>query len=121
MNRSFQKELPVLLTETEINERARQIATQERHLAQVELDLKEIKSRYKNLIDNSLALIRRLADTIESGAEQRLVTCEIRLNLPYKGKKVIVRTDTGDVVEVLDMSPDDMQTDLALEGANIDS
>jgi hypothetical protein len=108
----IQKELPVRLSDEELKERANTMAHQERSVEQYERDLKEIKSRFKNRIDAARAEIGRLADEITDGKTNRLVDCVLLLDTPVKGKKALKRMDTGELVEVTDMTGEDAQRDL---------
>ena len=60
-----------------------------------------------------------LGSKYTSGFEDVELECDIEYNSPEPGKKSIVRPDTGENVEVVDMTAEDMQEDLGFTDAEV--
>jgi hypothetical protein len=77
--------------------------------------IEAMKKRLKPLRED----LSELGKKIANGTEKRDVTCEVRYHVPVNGKKSIVRLDTDEVIEVLNMTPEEMQEDLFQGGQNV--
>jgi hypothetical protein len=74
---------------------------------------KEAKKEVPALLQH----VRELGHYIKTGAESKMVTCEFRYDTPEPGVKQIVRTDTGGVVDTLEMTDEELQGDLFISGS----
>lgn len=99
-------------TVEEINEKAKQLANENRNYTEIENDKKSVTADFGARLAESKAKIDRLANNINSGYELRRVNVEIRMHDPAEGKKTVIRTDTNAVVEILNMSEDELQEEL---------
>lgn len=104
-------------TSEEINEKAKQLANENRNFTEIENDKKSVTADFGARLAESKAKIDRLANNINSGYELRRVNVEIRMHDPAEGKKTVVRTDTNTVVEVLNMSEEELQEELEFNEA----
>lgn len=76
---------------------------------------KQAMSNYKSEIDCCNAEIKKLAQKLARGAEERTVDCDVIYHTPEAGKKTIRRCDNGEILNVFDMSEDELQ-DLIING-----
>lgn len=104
-------------TSEEINEKAKQLANENRNFIEIENDKKSVTADFGARLAESKAKIDRLANNINSGYELRRVNVEIRMHDPAEGKKTVVRTDTNTVVEVLNMSEEELQEEMEFNEA----
>lgn len=102
-------------TEAEINEKAKILASENRNYSEIENDKKSVTADFAARLAESKAKIDRISNNINSGYELRRVNVEIRLHDPVEGKKTIVRLDTNEVVETVQMSDAEMQEELDFE------
>jgi|GEM_PF-3022839 len=76
--------------------------------------------RYKSYINAKIQVVEKeigeLMALISNGYEKREIACTIVLDRPVIGKKVCIRDDTGEQVWERDMTQDDSQLKLSLEG-----
>lgn len=101
-------------TEPELKDKSTTLALECRNLEEVENEKKQVMSDFKSKVDGHQATISKLSNHINNGYEYRYIDCEIRMDTPLRGEKSIVRKDTGDVVKVEPMSPEEMQQELPL-------
>lgn len=78
----------------------------------LEEDKKRVTSDFKARIDKAQAEIGILSRQLSTGYDHRYLKCQVELNEPRVGQKSIRRMDTFEVVEVLDMTAEEMQTTL---------
>ena len=60
-----------------------------------------------------------LGSKYNSGFEDVEIECNIVYNSPEAGKKTIIRPDTGETIEVVDMTKDELQEDLEFTEAEV--
>jgi hypothetical protein len=106
--------LPVILSNRELQDRGETLAENLQKTAQVENDLAAKSSEIKGQIKALKAVTSKLAQTIQSGQEERLVECEIHFDYRHHNVKT-VRCDTGEVVSERTMNADELQTELFKE------
>ena len=70
---------------------------------------KQTMSQFKCEIDAVDASIKTLAQKLARGSEDRVVECEVLYHTPEEGAKTILRTDTGEKVEILKMTDSELQ------------
>lgn len=104
-------------TTEEINEKAKQLANENRNYTEIENDKKSVTADFGARLAESKAKIDRLANHINSGYELRRVNVEVRMHDPEEGKKTVVRLDTNETVEILNMTEDELQEELDFENA----
>ena len=116
------KLLECKLTPEELQRYGMQLAHQNQELARLEDRKKRAMSQLKSEIDAAQAEINCIAQTLARGYEEREVECEILYNTPEDGIKTIRRTDTGETIQVLQMSREE-KSDLFINalGARKDS
>lgn len=85
------------------------------HLTLEVQKIEDAKKRIKPMQDE----ITELAAKWRGGFEDRYVECNILYHTPQTGKKSIVRTDTGEIVEILNMTAEEMQESLDFESEAI--
>ncbi len=98
------KYIMVTLSEEEYTERSRKLASLIREQAELEAQKKSSAAYYKEQLDGVQNKIDDLIPIIESGMEERLVTCEILWNHPNAGVKTYRRIDTGEEVRTVNMT-----------------
>lgn len=98
------KYIMVTLSEEEYTERSRKLASLIREQAELEAQKKSSAAYYKEQLDGVQNKIDDLIPIIESGMEERLVTCEILWNHPNAGLKTYRRIDTGEEVRTVNMT-----------------
>jgi hypothetical protein len=107
--------LKCLFTEEEISEKSKRLAQNCKERSEYEEAKKATVSDFKSKIDGLSAHISLLSNHINNGYEYRDVECEVRMNVPAVGSKTIIRKDTGEIVTIEAMRPEEMQEDLPLE------
>jgi len=104
--------LPVRLGETELVERAKELARSQQDIASLEEQKKTATADLTAQIKKGKQESRELTRIVSSGIEDQDVDCTIHMN--YEDKRVMVtRDDTGEVVEERSMSADELQLKLA--------
>lgn len=103
-------------TETELRDKATQLARECRQNEEMEDEKKSVVSDFKAKIDGLQAKISLLSGHINNGYEYRNIECEVSLNTPVTGKKTITRTDTGERVGIEDMDHDELQEVMDFSG-----
>jgi hypothetical protein len=111
----IKRELKCTFTEKEIQEKAKALAYNCNLRDQAEEEKKSVTSDFKAKIDSYTATISSLSNNINNGWEYRSIDCEVQMDTPKEGVKRIVRKDTGEVVEELAMTPEEMQFELDLK------
>jgi hypothetical protein len=108
------KWLKYQFTENELKEIARKLAYENKNFDELEEGKKAVTSEFKSKTDASRASISKLSNYINNGYEMRVIDCKVEFNDPENGQKTVYRKDTGELVEVLEMSHDEMQEKLEL-------
>ena len=105
------RQLPVTLTQEEINLRAMDLARRIDEIDDVHAEKAEAMAGFKQRFEELENIKNGLARVIRSGFEYRDVQVEER---PNHDRKVVetYRTDTGERVDVRAMREDEMQEDL---------
>ncbi len=103
------------LTDAEITDAAKELARSTQSRARHEQRKKEIDSAIKADIEAENSSILRLSNYINTGFEYRDVDIRIELDTPEKGKKRVVRLDTGEEVKIVSMTDEDKQASLDLQ------
>jgi hypothetical protein len=82
------------------------------------LDIEQIETAKKRItpLREELTL---LGSKYNSGFEDIEMECDIEYNSPEAGKKTIIRPDTGETVEVVEMTKEDLQEDLQFADAEV--
>lgn len=83
---------------------------------QTENDKKRMAKEFDARIATYDAEIDLASEKVRSGYECRNIACSVAYNSPRIGMKEIRRDDTGELVEVLQMSASEMQEELPLDG-----
>jgi hypothetical protein len=101
--------LAVKLTQEDRLKFGQDLADASEMKAQLERQAAEISKRFKAQIAEQDSRMGSLANVIRCGYEYKDVACLVHLDTPKPGRKSLVRTDTGEVAEELDMTGDDTQ------------
>jgi hypothetical protein len=110
----------VKLTPEECNDIGKLLAEAAQKKAGLEQEKKESAATYKAQIDREQTVISENSIKLTSGYEYRFVKCYARLDDPERGRKTIIRTDTGETVTVTFMTEDDRQEELAIDSETKD-
>lgn len=100
--------LKCLLTDDELIERGLEQATQHKERCRLEVEKTETAAVFKGRIDSLKLELDRLAEVCKTRHEPREVEC--RWEPDYKrGRKALVRADTGEVVEEMMLTTEERQ------------
>ena len=123
------RELPVLLTESAVIERARRMIDERRECEALADAKKASADRYKILIEEKEAEITISEDIVKTGKERAMIACrwifeangvdEIGKANYHSDMKTLVREDTGEAVEVRPITNEDRQVSLPLEPGSL--
>ena len=114
-NNTIKKNLPVVLTREELLTISRELAKANQDLSSLLNQKKEANASFGARQKMSEGLIEDLSLKISTGQEYRNVECEITLD-EIERKKIICRTDTGEIVETVKLTTEDLQTELEFYG-----
>lgn len=109
------RNLRVLYTDAERLDLGRKLAGAYQDIEQVNKDFDSVKADFKARITSHEAKITDLAGKVNNGFRIEEVKCEWRFDLPEKGKKSLYRLDTNELVETVEMTGADLQSQLPLE------
>jgi hypothetical protein len=101
--------LPVDLREDELFSAGTQLAEETTELQSIEDEKAASAKEFSDKIKATRSNMARLATMIETKQENRSVPCEIVMHSPVKGLKSIVRLDTGETVDEMDMTDRDKE------------
>lgn len=99
----------------ELAEMSQDLARATQARGSLEQQKKQVDAQLKAQIEEQNTAIGRLASSIVNGCEWRNVECRVELDTPDKGRKRIVRIDTGEEVRVVLMTDEDRQMVLDLK------
>ncbi len=109
------KDLKYQFSSDELRELGSQLADATIELRQIEEDKKRVTSDFTAKITTKDLDISQLSTRLQSGYEFRFMECTVRFHEPKEGQATVARDDTGETVEVRDMTPAEMQEQLNLE------
>lgn len=95
------------LTPDEIREIAKGCAEAVNKRDQLKADKKRVSKDFDAQISAVEARISSDSEKVRSEYELRLVPCVEHYDMPRRGQKTVVRGDTGEPVEVLEMTDDE--------------
>lgn len=96
-------------TTEELKEIGIKLALENQRKERLEDEKKQSQSQYKSEIDAADAKIKSLAQKLARGSEDREIDCDVLYNTPEEGKKTIKREDTGETIQVMDMTEAEQQ------------
>lgn len=96
-------------TTEELKEIGINLALENQYKERLEAAKKQSQSQFKSEIDAADAKIKSLAQKLARGSEDREIDCDVLYNTPEEGKKTIKREDTGETVQVMDMTEAEQQ------------
>ena len=102
-------------TTDDLKEIGIKLALENQRKERLEDEKKQSMSQYKSEIDAADAKIKSLAQKLARGSEDREIECDILFNTPEEGKKTVKRGDTGEVIQMLDMTEAELN-DLFVNG-----
>lgn len=103
--------LPVMLTDSEFRDRAQKLAGCSRELSLLEAEQEVAKGGWKSRKSEIENRASQLAQTVRSGAENRLVSVEFQADYDA-GTISVVRMDDGTVVQERKLLPEERQGQL---------
>jgi len=112
--RETEKMLRYTFSQQELLEIGKKLAEANGRKVLIDSHQKRVVSDFKAQAAKADSEIGSLSQNISSGYDLRMVKCGIEYNSPCPGKKTIVRLDTFQTVEVLEMDADEMQEELPL-------
>lgn len=107
MKKQTTKMLNVLLTPAELLEIGKELTAKVKEIDRIE----SLKKKIPDLREE----VSGLSNKFINGFDLRPVVCAIVFNSPRNGKKSIVREDTGEIVEVLNMEPEEFQEEFEMK------
>lgn len=110
IEKRIERKLRCELTEDELKIRAASLADTVRTMRETQRARKENAKQFGDLIAGIEERQRELSDAIETGIEERLVACVVRLHHPNVATKTIIRLDTGELLEECAMTAEECQT-----------
>lgn len=96
-------------TEQEFVEHARQLGRMNQELSRTEERKKTVTAELAADVKRHQDEVQSQSRLVSNGYEYRDVECEVRFHDPEKGKKTIVRLDSGEVVRAAFMTGEEMQ------------
>lgn len=105
------RKLEVTLTEEQRIKAGKELAETLEAIEVQELSLKEVKSRFKQKIEGLAVDVNRLTGIVNHGVERRDVSCEWA-HYPGEEQKHLIRKDSGEVVESMPVSDEELQMNL---------
>lgn len=103
-------------TDDELKELSNELANTTQKKSELMSEKKQVVSEFGAKINSADATIQSLANKVTSGREMRYCECVITMNTPVLGKKQCKRIDNGDVVWEKQMSEEERQLKLNLDG-----
>ena len=103
--------LECILTEQEKLKYAKEMSEHVSKKHRVEDNLKSVSTQLKSEIASHEGSINSLAEKLNSGREYRMVECNVEYDFK-KGVKTIIRTDTGEIAKVEEISEEERQEEL---------
>ena len=113
MKTKITRELPVMLSDTQIALKADELARAVNERTRLERDLKDYAAGERKKIKDQKAKAKELAEQIESEQETAEVDCEEE-HIFQQNKVVVRRLDTREIVEERPMSAEERQETLPL-------
>lgn len=104
----------VQYTDAERLELGKKLAESHNDLAKINADFDSVKTEFKAKISAEEARIVDLSNKVSSGHRMEPVKCKWRMDQPKVGMKELVRLDTNEVIETLEMTEHDKQAELNL-------
>lgn len=108
------KSLKHIFNDAELLQIGKDLADKANELASLEDDKKRVTSDFKAKIDTVTAEIGIMSRNISTGNEYRMIKCSQAFHVPHPGKKTITRLDTFEVVQISDMTTEEMQQHLPI-------
>jgi hypothetical protein len=110
----IEKSLPVTLTPEETLDKGKELAKLQQDKVSAEEQAKSAAATFKDKIQGAQSSINILSRDISNGYEYRMVDCYWEIDY-IKRKKILIRTDTGEVVKTEDVSASEMQKEMDLK------
>lgn len=109
--RNCKRWLQVTLHSDELIEKAKTLSQLQQDLQRVEAEKAEQMREFGESIKSLKGTIRKTAEIVANGAENRTVECVEEVNLAEKKARVI-RLDSGEAIQVRVLGEDELQQDL---------
>lgn len=106
------KQLKTPFSDGEMQDTAKALVDEITALENTENEKKAEQSAFKERIDRHTAAISELSHKYAKGYEMKDVECDIRYNNPEPGKKTLIRMDTGETVETVEMTQEERQEEI---------
>ena len=108
------KTLAVKLSDSEVLALGQELAEAELALMELHEHQRVTAKQFNESMKGGQERVVRLAASVDSGTEQRAVDCTWESDFDG-GVKRLVRTDTGEVIDSADLTPDDLQLEMGGE------
>jgi hypothetical protein len=103
--------LPVRLTAKEAEERAQSLAATKLEIDRLSVECKVVNANFKDQLKGLGEQLRRLANVVKAGEEQRDVACEVTLDFT-EGNYYVLRLDTGEFMDTRPLTEGERQLNL---------
>lgn len=104
--------LPCKLTEEDLKQRGKQLASSHTSLEVLAQRKKEFNDQIKSQSAGIAAQVALLSQEIQTGIEHKDVVCYWIFDDPQPGDKTLIREDTGEIVRIEEMTEDDLQAEM---------
>jgi hypothetical protein len=108
------RNLPVVLSDHELLNLSKKLASNSEKLRYIENKKKEVNSGFAAEITCAKSQIDRISGFISTGVQHKDVECEALIDQKHQIKK-IVRLDTGECIDESQLTNSDMQLELNFE------
>lgn len=110
---TIKKQFDIPLSDQRLAEIAREMADSLEKMQNLQDELAGAKEAAKE-IPALMKHVRELGTFIKEGAESKMIDCRIEYDDPTPGVKSIYRSDTGDLVDTLEMTGEELQGELSI-------
>ncbi len=113
MQEYITRELKYELTQDELLSYSRQLAKNQQDKGEAESGKKSVVADYNDKIARLNSEIQILSRKVANGYEHRPIKCRWQYHWE-NGKKVLLRLDTGEIVEAAEITPEERQQELRM-------
>jgi hypothetical protein len=114
--KEIKKFLRYEFSELELRDFSVSLAREVQNLASLEHEKKEAMAEFAAQIEARKSDLSKYARFISNRHEYRNIDCEVAFHKPNTGWKTVARKDTGEVIETVAMTREEMQEQLPFDG-----
>lgn len=107
--RKIKRSLKCKFSDSEVLQLGRDLAEKTEQYGQLEADKKQVTKDFDAKLAEVDAQIRSASGKVQCGYEYRAVDCTETLGEPDDNKKTVRRMDTGEIIEVRELSAEEKQ------------